>query len=101
MSLSMIILVVGAILSLPAGLFVAFLVSRPGLRILGLLGGLVGGALTAFGLWYYMGATHTVVDAVSWFFGAFLACSMGVGLGALLITFFFGGGRSDISAADL
>lgn len=93
MSLSMTILVAAAVLSLPGGLFVAWLVSRPGLRFLGMLGGLIGGALAAYGLWYFVTQTHTTIEAVSWFFGAFLACSVGVGLGALLIGFLFGGGR--------
>ncbi len=101
MSLSMIILIVAAVLALPGGLFVAWLVSRPGLRFLGLLAGLIGDALTAFGLWYFVTATDMTIDAVSWFFGAFLACSMGVGIGALLVTFLFGGGRgSDASAQE-
>lgn len=100
MSLSTTILIVGAILSLPAGLFVAFLVSQPRVRFLGLLGGLIGGVLTALALWYFVTVTKTTIDAVSWFFGVFLACSMGVGVGALLIGFFFGSGRPE-SAADL
>jgi hypothetical protein len=101
MSLNMIILIAAAVLSLPMGLFVAFLVSRPGLRILGQLGGLIGCALTAYGLWYFVNQTGITIDAVSWFFGVFLACSMGVALGALLVGFLFGGGRSDFSAAEL
>lgn len=100
MSLSITILVIAAILSLPAGLFVAFLVSQPRVRFLGLLGGLVGGALTALAIWYYVTATRTEIDAVSWSLGVFLACSMGVGVGALLIGFFFGSGRPE-SAAEL
>lgn len=100
MSLSIIILIVAAILSLPAGLFVAYLVSQPRVRFLGLLGGLIGAALTALALWYFVTATNTTIDAVSWFLGVFLACSMGVGVGALLIGFFFGSARPE-SAADL
>lgn len=99
MSLSIIILIVATILSLPAGLFVAYLVSQPRVRFLGLLGGLIGAVLAAFGLWYFVQQTHTTIDAVSWFLGVFLACSMGVGIGALLVGFFFGGGRPE-SAAD-
>jgi hypothetical protein len=99
MSLSINILIIAAILSLPAGLFVAFLVSQPRVRFLGLLGGLVGGALAAFAMWYYVTVTNTTIDAVSWSLGVFLACSMGVGVGALLVGFFFGGGRPE-SAAD-
>ena len=51
MSLSLTILIIAGILSLPAGLFVAYLVSQPRVRFLGLLGGLVGlvnGALVVF-----------------------------------------------------
>jgi hypothetical protein len=98
MQLSIIILIVAFVLSLPAGLFVAFLVSQPRVRFLGLLGGLVGGVLTALGLWYFVQQTHTTIDAVSWSLGVFLACSMGVGVGALLVGFLFG--TRPVSPAD-
>ncbi|HEX9038540.1 MAG TPA: hypothetical protein VF808_16270 [Ktedonobacterales bacterium] len=99
MSLSTTILLVAGILSLPAGLFVAFLISQPRVRFLGLLGGLVGAAVTALALLYFVTQTKTTIEAVSWFLGAFLACSMGVAVGALLVGFFFGSGRPE-SAAD-
>lgn len=102
MPLDLLILIVAAVLALPGGLFVAWLVSRPGLRFLGLLGGLIGEALTALGLWYFVKQGNITIDAVSWFFGCFLACSMGVGIGALLVGFLFGRGRSaDLSAQEL
>lgn len=99
MSLSMTILIIAAVISLPGGLFVAFMLSRPGIRFLGLLGGLIGGALTALGLWYFVTQTHTTIEAVAWFFGAFLACSMGVAIGALLVAFFLGSGRTPAPGA--
>jgi hypothetical protein len=100
--LSTILLIIAAILSLPGGLFVAWLISRPGIRFLGLLGGLIGAALTAFGLWFFVTQGDILIDAVSWFLGAFLACSMGVATGALLMGFLFGGGRgSDMSAQEI
>lgn len=100
MSLTTIVLIVAAALALPGGLFVAWLVSRPGLRFLGLLGGLIGDALTALGLWYFVTMAHIGIDPVSWFLGAFLACSMGVGLGALLVAFFIGGRGANTSAQE-
>ncbi len=102
MPLDLLILIIAAVLSLPGGLFVAWLVSRPGFHFLGLLGGLIGAALTAFGLWYFVKQSDITIDAVSWFFGSFLACSMGIALGALLVGFLFGRGRgSDVSAQEL
>lgn len=91
MSLSLIVLIVAAILSLPGGLFAASLVSQPRTRWLGLIGGVIGAALVAVGLVYYTQASKVTIDAVSWFFGAFLACSMGVAVGALLVGFLVGG----------
>lgn len=100
MSLSTIILVIAGILSLPVGLFVAYFVSRPGLRILGVLGGLIGAGLAALGLELFRANVNLTIEAVSWFFGAFFACSIGVVVGALLVGFIFGGGRSDTAAAE-
>lgn len=101
MSLSMTLLIIAAVVSLPGGLFMAFLVSRPGVRFAGILGGIIGAALTALGLWYYVAQTHTTIEAISWVFGAFLACSMGVAIGALVMNFLFGGGRgSNVSSQE-
>lgn len=97
-TLALVYLIIGAVLSLPVGLFVAFLISRPGLRILGILGGLIGAALTAVGLVFFTTQANIMIDAVSWFFGVFLSCSIGVVIGALLVGFLFGGGRSDTAA---
>ena len=92
--LSTTILIIAAVLSLPGGLFVAWLISPPRGRFLGLLGGLLGAGITAFSLWYFVTQLNITLDAVSWFLGVFLACSVGVTVGALLMGFFFGGGRS-------
>lgn len=99
MSLSMILLIVAGILSLPGGLFVAWLVSPPRGHFLALLGGLLGAGITAFSLWYFVTQADITLDAVSWFLGVFLACSVGVTVGALLMGFFFGGGRSASAGA--
>ncbi|HEX8732952.1 MAG TPA: hypothetical protein VF725_12940 [Ktedonobacterales bacterium] len=94
MSLSVTVLIIAAVLSLPGGLFVARLISPARVRFLGLVGGVLGAAITAVGLQYYVLATRTNIDAISWFIGAFLACSMGVAAGALLINFFASAGRA-------
>ena len=99
MSLSMILLIVACVLSLPGGLFVAWLVSQPRGRFLGLLGGLIGAGVTAFSLWYFVTQANITIDAVSWFLGVFLACSIGVTVGALLMGFLFGGGRNSNAPA--
>lgn len=101
MSLSIIVLLVGAVLSLPGGLFAASLMSQPRTRWLGLVGGVIGAAITALALYYFIHAAGVTIDAVSWFFGSFLACSMGVAIGALLVGFFAGAGRdSDVRTQE-
>ncbi|HZC06998.1 MAG TPA: hypothetical protein VE338_15290 [Ktedonobacterales bacterium] len=94
MSLSTTLLIIGAVLSLPGGLFAAALMSQPRARWLGLVGGVLGAALTAIALEYFTHAAGVTIDAVSWFLGVFLACSMGVAIGALLVGFFTGASRS-------
>ncbi len=99
MSLSIILLIVAAVLALPGGLFVAWLVSRPGYRFLGMLGGLIFGGLLTLALWYFVTQTKITIDAVSWFFGVFFTCSIGIAIGAMLINFLFGRGRgAELSA---
>lgn len=93
MSLDTTILIIAAVLSLPGGLFVAMLLSQPRTRWLGLIGGVLGAALVALGLEFFTHAAGVTIDAVSWFFGAFLACSMGVAIGALLVNFFTSSSR--------
>jgi hypothetical protein len=100
-ALSIIVLIVGAVLALPGGLFAASLMSQPRTRWLGLIGGVIGAVITAFALYYFIHAAGVTIDAVSWFFGSFLACSMGVAIGALLVGFFTGSGRgSDVRAQE-
>ncbi len=94
MSLDLILLIVAAVLALPGGLFAAYLVSQPRTRMLGLACGVLGDIVVAIGLALYIVLAHVTIDAVSWFLGAFLACSMGLFSGALLVNFFAGGGRS-------
>lgn len=100
MSLDTIILIIAALISLPGGLFSASLMSQPRTRWLGLIGGVIGAALTAVALEYFIHAAGITIDAVSWFFGAFLACSMGVAVGALLVNFFASAGRSDANSLE-
>jgi len=101
MPLTIIVLIVGAVLALPGGLFAASLMSQPRTRWLGLIGGVIGAVITAFALYYFIHAAGVTIDAVSWFFGSFLACSMGVAIGALLVGFFTGSGRgSDVRTQE-
>lgn len=101
MLLNIIVLIVAAVLALPGGLFVAALISEPSARKFALLGGVIGLVLTAVGLEYFVGAAHVTIDAMSWFFGAFLACSMGVAVGALLVDFLLDAGRdSDVPISE-
>lgn len=102
MSLSTTLLIIAALISLPGGLFAASLMSQPRTRWLGLVGGVLGAAITAIALQFFVRVGNVTIDAVSWFLGAFLACSMGVAVGALLVNFFMGAGRgSDMNTLEL
>jgi len=100
-SINTTILIIAAALSLPGGLFAAMLLSQPRTRWLGLIGGVLGAAVVALALEYFTHAAGVTIDAVSWFFGAFLACSMGVATGALLVNFFSSSNRgSDLNTLE-
>ncbi|HEX8981603.1 MAG TPA: hypothetical protein VF792_02435 [Ktedonobacterales bacterium] len=93
MLVNVIVLIVAAVLALPGGLFVAALISQPSARKYAMLGGVIGLLLTTAGLEYFVNAANVTIDAVSWFIGAFLACSMGVAVGALVVDFLTDPGR--------
>lgn len=93
MLVNVIVLIVAAVLALPGGLFVAALISQPSARKYAMLGGVIGLLLTIAGLEYFVNAANVTIDAVSWFFGAFMACSMGVAVGALVVDFLTDTGR--------
>lgn len=100
MSLSTILLILGALVALPGGLFVASLISQPRSRWLALIGAVIVWALTACALQYYIHANAVGIDAFTWFLAAFLACSLGAGIGALLVGFFTGGSRTTDTARE-
>lgn len=87
MTLTIFLLIVAAVFSLPIGLFSAYLLSTPRARALAILGGLIGDAVVAGGIFYYISAAHIWVDALSYWFGALFACSVGVMAGALVTNF--------------
>lgn len=87
MTLTVVLLIIAAVFSLPVGLFSAYLLSTPRARALSIVGGLIGAALVAGGIFYYISAAHVWVDALSYWFGALFACSVGVLVGALVTNF--------------
>lgn len=103
MSLDVFLLILGAVLALPGGLFIAFIVSEPRARLLSLLGGIIADGLVALGIYYYVRAAHVGIDALSFWFGTFFACSIGVLLGALIVNFLVGlaGRGHDISTLEM
>lgn len=95
MSFNLVLLIIAAILSLPGGLFMAFIMSEPRARALSLVGGVIGAALVAAGIYYFINASKVSIDGLSYGLGSFFACSMGVFAGALLVNFLTGlSGRS-------
>jgi len=82
-----ILIAIAAALSLPFGLLVAFQVSLPRSRFLGMVGGVIGAAAVAAAVYYFVQVTGIVIDALSYFIGGFFACSAGVIIGAVLANF--------------
>ncbi|MBF6592180.1 MAG: hypothetical protein IVW57_16845 [Ktedonobacterales bacterium] len=103
MNLEIFLLILAAALALPGGLFIAYLVSEPRARWASLLGGIIGDGLTGLGIYYYVRAGGISIDALSYWFGAFFGCSVGVLIGALVVNFVVGSGsRSrDISSIEM
>ncbi len=103
MSTEVILLIIGGVLALPVGLFAAYLLSLPRARVLAIAGGLIGDVLVAAGIFYYIRTAHIGIDALSYFLGVLLGCSVGVLLGALVANFVVGigsRGGSDVSSAE-
>jgi hypothetical protein len=87
MTMELILLIIAAVLALPGGLFVAFIMSEPRARLASLLGGIIGAGLTALGIYYYINASNVQIDALSYGLGCFFAASIGVVIGALVANF--------------
>jgi hypothetical protein len=90
MTLEQILLVVAVVLSLPGGLFVAYLISEPRARWASILGGLIGAVAVAVAVYYFVIMAKVEIDALSYAFGVFFAASTGVALGALIMNFLVG-----------
>jgi phosphate/sulfate permease len=97
------LIIIAAILSLPAGLLVAFQVSLPRSRFLAMIGGVIGAAVIAFAIYWAVDATGIAIDALTYFLGGFFACSIGVIIGAVLTNFALDvlTGASDSSSQEL
>lgn len=87
-------LVVALILSLPSGLFFAYYISQSRVRVLGVLGGLLGAIVAGVLLYLAIVASGIPLDTITYFFGAFFICSTGVVAGALLANILAGSGRN-------
>lgn len=90
MSTNLILLIIAAVLSLPGGLFVSFLMSVPRAKVLSLLGAVIGTAVIAAAVYYYITTANPSIDGLSFALGAFFACSTGAFSGALLVNFLVG-----------
>jgi hypothetical protein len=103
MNIETFLMIVGAVLALPGGLFVAYLISVPRARLASLVGGIIGGGLTALGIYYFTHASNVTIDGLSYTLGVFFGTSIGVVIGALVANFIVGAGsRSrDLSSAEL
>ncbi|HEX3271139.1 MAG TPA: hypothetical protein VHR15_10860 [Ktedonobacterales bacterium] len=97
------LMIIAAVLSLPAGLLVAFQVSLPRSRFLGLLGGVIGAAVVGLAIYWAVEATGISIDALTYFLGCLFACSAGVIIGAVLANFLLDviTGASDASSQEL
>jgi phosphate/sulfate permease len=91
----LILLILGAVLALPGGLFVAYLISEPRARWASLLGGIIGAGVVSLGMYYFVQTSGVGIDGLSYFLGIFFAGSIGVMLGALVVNFLVGLGAHD------
>lgn len=88
--MEIILLVIGIILALPGGLFVAFLMSMARARWAALLGGVIGAVVVGLAILFYVNQANVGIDGLSYFYGVFFACSVGVFLGAMIVNFLVG-----------
>ena len=82
--------IIGVVLALPGGLFVAGFSSMARAKWAALFGGLIGGVVVAAAILFWVNATNMGIDGLSYFFGVFFAASVGVMLGALVVNFLVG-----------
>ena len=82
--------IIGVILALPGGLFVAGFSSMARAKWAALFGGIIGGVVVAATILFWVNATNMSIDGLSYFFGVFFAASVGVMLGALVVNFLVG-----------
>lgn len=82
--------IIGVVLALPGGLFVAGFSSMARAKWAALFGGLIGGVVVAGAILFWVNATNMGIDGLSYFFGVFFAASVGVMLGALVVNFLVG-----------
>jgi hypothetical protein len=89
-STEVILTIIGVVLALPGGLFVAGFSSMARAKWAALFGGLIGGIAVALAILFYVSAANIGIDGLSYFFGIFFAASVGVLLGALVVNFLVG-----------
>ncbi|HEX6540723.1 MAG TPA: hypothetical protein VF040_03135 [Ktedonobacterales bacterium] len=90
MSTEVILLIIGVVLSLPGGLFVASLTSMARAKWAALFGGILGAVVVALAILYYVNTANIGIDGLSYLYGVFFASSVGVFLGALVVNFLVG-----------
>jgi hypothetical protein len=89
-SAEIILLIIGVVLSLPGGLFVAGLSSMARAKWAALFGGLIGAVVVALAILYYVNTANVSIEGLSYLYGVFFASSVGVFLGALVVNFLVG-----------
>lgn len=90
MTTDIILSIIGVVLALPGGLFVAGFSSMARAKWAALFGGLIGGVVVAAAILFWVNATNMGIDGLSYLFGVFFAASVGVVLGALVVNFLVG-----------
>lgn len=101
MDSKLVLLIVVGVLSLPGGLFMAVLMSEPRARFASFIGGVIGAAVAAVGIYYFVMKAHVDVDMLSYGLGSFFGCSMGVLGGALIANWAAGlGNRGPVASSE-
>ena len=97
----LVLLIIVGVLSLPGGLFAAFLMSEPRARFASFIGGIIGAAVVGAGIYYFVNKGHVGVDMLSYGLGSFFGCSMGVFAGALIANWAVGlGSRGPVASGE-
>jgi len=87
-----ILLIIALVLSLPGSLFIGYRLSTRRAKMASVIAGVIGTVAVAVAIYYFVNNNSISLDGLSYFLGAFFACSVGSFTGTLLANFAIGTG---------